>query len=113
MQKRRSIPRDFSERTLMKRHKTIARSLVQALLLGRVVLGVSGCGSHSLADPEGPLDRGSDGTIRAGISHEPPWTDISSGDNTVEDPGGIEVQLIADYAQSIGAEVEWQAGGEE
>lgn len=97
----------------MKRHKTIARSLVQALLLGGVVLGVIGCGNHYPADPEGTLDRVSDGTIRAGISHEPPWTDISTGDNTVEDPGGIEVQLIEDYAQSIGAEVEWQAGGEE
>ena len=89
------------------------RSTAQYIVLCGVVLGLVGCGNHYPADPEGTLDRASGSTIRAGISHEPPWTDISSGENTEENPGGIEVELLEDYAESIDAEVEWQAGGEE
>lgn len=94
-------------------HKSTVRSIAQAIVLCGVALGVIGCGGHYPADPGGTLNRVSGGTLRAGISHDPPWTDISSGENTEENPGGIEVQLLEDYAQSIGAEVEWRAGGEE
>ncbi|WP_022869767.1 transporter substrate-binding domain-containing protein [Yaniella halotolerans] len=91
----------------------LVHSMVRSIVLCGVVFGLVGCGNHYPADPEGTLDRVTGGTIRAGISHEPPWTDITTGGNTEEDPGGIEVELIEDYADSIGAEVEWQAGGEE
>lgn len=97
----------------MKHSDSRVRSVAQAIVACGVALGMVGCGNHYPADPEGTLDTVSGGTIRAGISHEPPWTDISTGGNTAEDPGGIEVDLIEDYAESIGAEVDWQAGGEE
>jgi len=89
------------------------RSIAQYIVLCGVVLGLVGCGGHYPADPEGTLNRVSGGTIRAGVSHDPPWSDITTGGNTEEDPGGIEVELLENYAASIGAEVEWQAGGEE
>lgn len=76
-----------------------------------VVLGLVGCGGHYPADPDGTLDRVSGGTLRVGISHQPPWTDTSGDGET--DPEGIEVQAIKDYASSIDAEVEWHEGGEE
>src|SRR5699024_5093876 len=89
------------------------RSVAQYIVLCGVVLGLVGCGGHYPADPEGTLNRVSGGTIRAGVSHDPPWSDITTGGNTEEDPGGIEAGLLDNYAASTGAELEWRAGGEE
>jgi len=97
----------------MNNAKTLKRSIARGFVLLAVMIGLVGCSGHFPADPDGTLDRVSGGTLRVGISHQPPWTDTVSEGNTEQDPGGIEVQLVNDYAQSINADVEWHAGGEE
>lgn len=94
----------------MKIPRFAVRRLMQLIVVCGVTLGLVGCGGHYPADPEGTLDRISGGVLRVGISHQPPWTDIREGETS---PQGIEVQVIEDYAASINAEIEWQAGGEE
>lgn len=92
---------------------TLRQKITRGLALVSVLIGLVGCSGHYPADPDGTLDRVSGGTLRVGVSHQPPWTDTSGEGNSEHDPGGIEAQLINDYAQSINAEVEWHAGGEE
>lgn len=94
----------------MKIPRSAMRRLMQLIVVCGVTLGLVGCGGHYPADPEGTLNRISGGVLRVGISHQPPWTDISEGETS---PHGIEVQVVEDYAASINAEIEWQAGGEE
>jgi polar amino acid transport system substrate-binding protein len=60
-------------------------------------------------DPEGTLERVSDGTIRVGVTAAKPWT-VLEGD---EPMGGVEVRLVKDFAASIDAEIEWVEGSEE
>ena len=91
----------------------LRQRFTRGLILLAVMIGLVGCSGHYPADPDGTLDRVSGGTLRVGISHQPPWTDTASEGNSEQDPGGIEAQLIEDYAQTINAEVEWHAGGEE
>lgn len=86
--------------------------LGRALAIGGLALALVGCSGHYPADPDGTLDRVSGGSLRVGVSHQPPWTD-TVGDNSPDDPGGIEAQVIEEYAHTINAEVEWHAGGEE
>lgn len=90
----------------------IARLLGRIIVICGIALGLIGCSGHYPADPDGTLDRVSGGLLRVGVSHQPPWTD-TAGEHSPDDPGGIEAQLIEDYAASINAEVEWHAGGEE
>lgn len=91
----------------------LRQRFTRGLILLAVLVGLVGCSGHYPADPDGTLDRVSGGTLRVGISHQPPWTDTTSEGNSEQDPGGIEAQLIEDYARSIDAEIEWHAGGEE
>ena len=97
----------------MRGHNSLMHRITRGLILVAVLVGLVGCSGHYPADPDGTLDRVSGGTLRVGISHQPPWVDTGGEGNSEQDPGGIEAQLIQDYAQSINAEVEWHAGGEE
>ncbi|HJF15966.1 MAG TPA: ABC transporter substrate-binding protein [Enteractinococcus helveticum] len=96
----------------MKTPVPLAHVLGRMLIVCGLVLGLVGCGGHYPADPDGTLNRISGTTLRVGVSHQPPWTDTGE-EHSPDEPGGIEAQLIADYAASIDAEVEWHAGGEE
>lgn len=96
----------------MKTPVPITRLLGRILVICGLTLGLIGCSGHYPADPDGTLDRISGASLRVGVSHQPPWTD-TAGENSPDSPGGIEAQLIEDYAASIDAEVEWHAGGEE
>jgi polar amino acid transport system substrate-binding protein len=58
-------------------------------------------------DVEGTLERVQGGTIRAGITENAPWTDLSSGR-----PEGVEVDLIETFAVTLHAEVEWFDGSQ-
>lgn len=58
-------------------------------------------------DPEGTLERVEGGTVRAGITENHPWTDLSGGE-----PAGVEVDLIEAFAESLGARVEWFDGSQ-
>ena len=61
------------------------------------------------ADPDRTLERVTDGQLRVGVSHNPPWTD-TTGDGA---PRGTEAELVADFAAAHDAEVTWETGGEE
>lgn len=97
-------------RVNMKAPRTRVSRIIQFLVVCGLLFGLVGCGGHYPADPEGTLDRVSGGDLRVGVSHQPPWTDTSSGETA---PEGIEAQLIEDYAESIDADVVWHEGGEE
>jgi polar amino acid transport system substrate-binding protein len=59
-------------------------------------------------DPEGTLDRVTNGTIRVGVSADEPWVVLGNGD-----PAGIEVELVELFARDLGAEIEWVEGNVE
>jgi polar amino acid transport system substrate-binding protein len=77
-------------------------ALVVAVLLA---VGAAGCGIPR--DPESTLDRVRGGTLRAGITASEPWTTLEGGR-----PGGVEVQLVEQFAHELGAKVEWVDGSE-
>lgn len=83
-----------------------ARAPLLVLVAALIVL--SGCGVQVPSDPNGTLARVSGGVLTVGVSHNPPWTDI-----TGDEPAGTEVELVQEFAESIDAEVEWEVGGEE
>jgi ABC-type amino acid transport substrate-binding protein len=59
-----------------------------------------GCGMPY--DPGGTLDRVRGGTLRAGVSVNEPWTRLEGGQ-----PAGVEVTLLREFADGLGARVEW------
>jgi ABC-type amino acid transport substrate-binding protein len=81
----------------------------KAALAVLVTLLMCSCGLQVPADPEGTLDRISNGTLRVGISHNPPWTAVHNG----EDPEGSEADLVREFAATRGASIDWTAAGEE
>lgn len=68
-------------------------------------LALTACGIPR--DTEGTLDRVQGGTMRVGITENPPWTDLSG-----EQPAGVEVDLIEAFAETIQAQVEWFDGSQ-
>jgi polar amino acid transport system substrate-binding protein len=75
----------------------------------------SGCGVDLPRDPDGSLDRIRGGTLRVGVSVDPPWTETSvpvTGREAAT-PTGIEPALVTDFARSLDADVTWTVGGEE
>jgi polar amino acid transport system substrate-binding protein len=94
----------------------VRRSLVAVLLAGLVATGVGACGAGLPRDPDGTLARVRGGTLRVGVSVEPPWTESPvpvTSDSPDAPPAGIEPTLVADFARSLDAEVQWRVGGEE
>ncbi len=75
------------------------------------LLALAGCGATIPTDPDGTLDRVTGGTLRVGVSPNPPWTDLPGGPDG--EPTGSEVELVEDFAHTLGAEVTWTGGGEE
>jgi polar amino acid transport system substrate-binding protein len=67
------------------------------LLLG----ALAACGQFP-KDPDKTLHQASNGTLRVGYSHNPPWVVKTSGA-----PAGIEPALVAAFAQSRQLRVEW------
>jgi ABC-type amino acid transport substrate-binding protein len=65
----------------------------------------AGCGVPR--DPEGTLDRVRGGTLRAGVSVREPWTRLHDGR-----PAGVEAALLREFADELGARVEWTVGSE-
>lgn len=82
------------------------RTAAVLLLLAFTFTGAS-CSSFP-TDPEGTLDRVTGGTLRVGVSHSPPATDVGGAE-----PAGTEADLARDFAESLDARVEWIEGGEE
>ena len=67
-----------------------------------VLAGIVCLGCDLPRDPEETYERARGGTIRAGVSENPPWTRWKDGE-----PAGVEVDLIEDFAGRLDAEVEW------
>jgi polar amino acid transport system substrate-binding protein len=59
-------------------------------------------------DPEGTLERVRGGTMSVGIVAVDPWVTI---DGTT--PGGVEVGLVEEFAESLGASIDWTEGSEQ
>lgn len=60
-------------------------------------------------DTDGSLDRiRSDQLLRAGAAHHPPYV---AADGSGE-PAGSEVELVEQYAEHLGADVEWEVDSE-
>jgi ABC-type amino acid transport substrate-binding protein len=76
-----------------------------------VLLAAGGCSATIPSDPDGTLENVRGGTLRVGVSPNPPWTDLPGGPDA--DPAGTEVELVEQFAESIDAEILWVPGGEE
>lgn len=75
------------------------------LVFSIVILGVSGC--RVPVDPNDTLDQVQGGTLRVGLTHNPPWT--SSGGKSGD---GIEMRLVRELAEELDAQIEWRYGPE-
>lgn len=94
----------------MRTHLTAAAAAAGSIA---VVLSLAGCSFPH--DPGGTLDRVRGGTLRVGVSENPPWTQWPGGAPALGEegePSGIEVELVSGFADSIDAEVVWVAGSE-
>jgi polar amino acid transport system substrate-binding protein len=78
------------------------------MLAALIVTMLTGCGIAIPTDPDGTLDRVTDGTLRVGVSQSDPWT-VTEGTGS---PEGTEVDLVEGFAAHLGADIEWTEGGE-
>lgn len=85
------------------------RRSVLAAVLAAAGTGLAACTSSGYpADPEGTLDRVTDGVLRVGASHHPPYVDA-----TGPEPRGSEPDLVRAFAAERNATIEWTVSGEE
>lgn len=89
-----------------------ARSRAAAALLSVAATSAlsSGCGLTVPSDPDHTsstvVERG---TLRAGAAPRPGWVELDGPQR----PSGHEVELVEQYADDLGVEVEWTVGTEE
>ena len=77
------------------------------LLLTAALL--AGCSGGFPADPDGTLERVTGDALRVGVTSNPPWTEVQEG----AAPSGLEAEIVAEFAETLDAEVDWTAGSEE
>jgi polar amino acid transport system substrate-binding protein len=65
------------------------------------------CGCGLPVDPNSTLAPVRGGTIRAGLSHNPPWVRTATAEAS-----GIEPDLVREFAATIDARVDWVRGSE-
>lgn len=61
------------------------------------------------SDPHGTLAEVQNGTIRVGLTENPPWVEL---DGAGDVPAGSEPELITEFAETHGATIEWSVGSE-
>lgn len=89
--------------------ETAPSSTRRTMLLVGAGLLLCGCGLTIPTDPDGTLDDvRSSGVLRAGASPRTGWVELGDGP-----PAGREPELVAGFADELGAEVEWTVAGEE
>lgn len=76
--------------------------------LALIAVALTGCGMQIPADPHGTLQRVQEGTLRAGATENPPWVEVDQDDA----PGGLEPDLILQFAERFDADVRWTTGSE-
>lgn len=84
------------------------RRLRAGALAALVVVMLAGCGITIPADPDGTLERVSNGVLEVGVASHPPHT-VTDG----EQPAGTEVALVESFAASLDAEIAWTEGSEQ
>jgi hypothetical protein len=75
------------------------------------LLALACCGTYP-TDPEGTLERVRGGTLRVGASVNGDWVRIPEGGSSPARVGGAEADLVRQFAEQLGAEVEWVQGTE-
>lgn len=92
----------------------IGRDLMAGLALVSV-LSLCGCGLTIPSDPSGTLETVRGGVLRAGVSPNAPFVDVTGVDTepTGTEPAGTEVEAIEAFADHLDADVEWTIGSEE
>jgi polar amino acid transport system substrate-binding protein len=76
---------------------------------GLLVIATVVAGCQFPRDMDGTLERLRDGgALRAGVSEHEPWVSLAT-----EDPGGVEVGLIREFATDQGGRVEYTQGSEQ
>lgn len=88
--------------------RTLTRAAAATATVALAV-ALGGCSGGFPADPDGTLERVEGGVLRAGVSANPPWTVVEDG----APPSGLEVELVTEFAETLGADVEWTTGSEE
>jgi polar amino acid transport system substrate-binding protein len=78
---------------------------MRALIPVALLLLLSSCDLPR--DPEETLERVRGATMRVGVTSNPPWTTYDG-----DQPGGIEVSLVRQFAATLEANVEWVNGSE-
>jgi ABC-type amino acid transport substrate-binding protein len=81
------------------------KSLLRSL--SAVVLAVVCAGCDMPRDPEGTYQRVQGGTLRAGLTLHEPWTRWED-----DQPAGIEVELLKQFAEQSDARLEWVRNSE-
>ena len=84
------------------------RAALAAVLAAVVAVGLAGCTLTIPSDPDGTLDAVRGGTLRVGVSANPPWTYVVG-----DEPTGTEAELVEAFAAHLDAEVLWTTGGEQ
>lgn len=87
----------------------MTKSLKSLALLIVVLAMLTACGNALPVDPHGSLDRIRHGELRVGVSQNEPWVQLHDDG----DPTGTEVDLVIEFAKSLGSEVHWISGSEE
>ena len=72
-----------------------------------LLAAVLAAGCQYPRDPEGTLDRVQGGVLRVGVAHVDPWVTLDG-----DAPGGVEVELLQRFADTVDAEIEWVEGSE-
>jgi len=75
------------------------------------LLALAGCGTYP-SDPEGTLERVRGGTLRVGASVNGDWVRIPDSGTSPDRVEGREADLVRQFAERLGAEVEWVQGTE-
>lgn len=89
--------------------KMVRLSLPAFLSLATVLLLLSGCDRWP-DDPRNSLAAAEQrGALRVGVVANPPWVEP----NPPRAPGGMESELVSEFADRLGLEVEWHHAGVE
>lgn len=85
-----------------------SRRVVAGLAAVTTVTAAAACSGPLPYDTDGSLDRITGGTVRVGVSENPPWTDVDDDDGV----SGREIDLATGFATAHDATVEWTPGAE-